>query len=700
MGDKYQIELDEFIERFRNHKDDKIILYGIGRYTATLLKGIKDFHFVGLMDKDPSKTGKWIFGLPVMDIQTAEKNGDMVIINTSETYWDIIYNRIQNIKIPVFYKNGEQAKEKENIELKNPFKQLSYECLCRHMKTADFVSFDFFDTLFMRSVCNPGDVFCLLEIWLMDKWASVSSFTEIRERAKGTVKKHYSLDELYAQIEAISGMEHCLIEDIKNMELQLEKEQLIPRREVLSVLKYAIESQKEIYIISDMYLPESFYQDVLGEYGILVPDGHILLSNMLGMSKADGTMWKYYSEKIVNGRRAFHVGDNQKADVEMPSKYEIFTYQTPNAWEMLSVSSMKDVTSHICRNYDSAVMGCILKELFENPYALEGSDGRIWIKSNFEMGYCVFGPIILTFLLWLIKRSKEDHISTLVFLSRDGYFLKEDFEYLCKLKGEQRHCCYLGISRQLAMAASIQSWEELIEYSSMPYSGSMVELLEDRFEIIGVKEIPDKTLEKYIEEYLPEIEDYLFGIRKNYLHYLGKMQLDNQCGIVDLGYYGNNQKYLNKLTGNRMQGFYFNVNQSEQNENIKNQEMYACFQKKHDLTGKKSEILKRMIYLESYLTAPYGMVKKVDQAGNFVCAKKKKNQEYFQDKVEINQGVKKFLSDYMERFGEFELDLDPDFIDWYYGYCFQGGLEFVEKVKRSFYNDNAMMNRIESMLFY
>ena len=80
--------------------------------------------------------------------------------------------------------------------------------------------------------------------------------------------------------------------------------------------------------------------------------------------------------------------------------------------------------------------------------------------------------------------------------------------------------------------------------------------------------------------------------------------------------------------------------------------------------------------------------------------KRKKNQEYFRDKIEINQGVKKFLYDYMKYFGELELDLNQEFIDWYYGYCFRGGLEFEEKVKDSFYNDNAMMNRIESMLFY
>ena len=43
---------------------------------------------------------------------------------------------------------------------------------------------------------------------------------------------------------------------------------------------------------------------------------------------------------------------------------------------------------------------------------------------------------------------------------------------------------------------------------------------------------------------------------------------------------------------------------------------------------------------------------------------------------------------------------DTEFIDVYYGYCFGGGMEFADEVKRGFYNDNGMMNRIESMVFY
>lgn len=75
MNEKYQIEIEQFVERFSAYKKNRIVLYGIGRLTATLLEGLKgtDFRFVGLMDKDPNNLGKTMFGLPVVNQDTAEK---------------------------------------------------------------------------------------------------------------------------------------------------------------------------------------------------------------------------------------------------------------------------------------------------------------------------------------------------------------------------------------------------------------------------------------------------------------------------------------------------------------------------------------------------------------------------------------------------------------------------------------------------
>lgn len=702
MNEKYRMEIEQFAERFSAYQGSRIVLYGIGRYTATLLEGLEgtDFRFVGLMDKDPNNLGKTVFGLPVIDQETAEKSSDLVIINTSETYLNVIYDRIKHIKIPVFYKNGELARSKEEIETDNPYRNLSDSDLRDKIQKADVVSFDFFDTLFMRSVCSPRDVFDLMDLTLKQHWPDAPSFSEIRNEAKQSLRVNYSLDELYARIEVLYKQPSPFWETVKNAELAFEQKLLIPRQMVLDDLSFALEGGKEAYIISDMYLPESFYRNVLEKYGFNLPTGHILLSNVLDKSKLDGTLWRYYAETIVRGRPALHIGDNLDADVKTPTQYGMQTYHVPNAWDLLTKSSMREMVSHVCCEYGTAVMGCALGKLFEDPFALEKTDGTVQIKNGFEMGYCVFGPVLLTFLLWLLEQSREARVSKLIFMSRDGYFLKEDFEYLCKLLGKRMDCCYLGISRQLAMTAAIESRDDLMEFLSMPYTGSIPDMFEDRLGITGVAEISSGQLSDYVEKYAREIEMHIAEVKRNYRQYINGMGLHLSCAVVDLGYYGNNQRYLNKLSGLNMRGYYFNAHCSDENVNAGKQEMTACFQRTDDPTGENSQVLKRMIYLESFLTAPYGMVKAVDESGKFICTEPRKNQRYFPERETINRGVKQFMRDYVERFGEFRLHADPMFIDRLYGYCMGGALEFTENVKQIFYNDNAMMNRMESMLFY
>ena len=701
-NERYQTEINSFRDKFGNYQRSRIVLYGIGRYTATLLEGLSqtDFQFVGLMDRDPNNLGKEFFGLPVIDQETAEKCADMVIINTSATYWNIIYNRIKKIKIPVFYKNGELARSNERTEAYNPYRNLSNFDLRDKIQKVDVVSFDFFDTLFMRSVCAPRDIFDLLDRMLREHWADAPSFPMIRDEAKRSLRKNYSFDELYSRIEVLYKRPSTFWEKIKKSELALEQRLLVPRKTVLDDLRFALESGKDVYIISDMYLQESFYRDILERYGFNIPAGHILLSNVQGMSKIDGTLWRYYAEMIVRGRSALHIGDNLEADIKAPAQYGIQTYQTPSAWDLLTMSSIKEIASHICREYDTAVMGCVLGKLFEDPFALEKTDGTIQIKSHYEMGYCVFGPVLLTFLLWLLEQSREAGISKLIFMSRDGYFLKEDFEYLCELLGERMDCCYLGISRQLSMTAAIESKDDLLEFLTMPYTGSVPDMFEDRLGISGVTEIPGGRLSDYVERYAREIETYIAEVKRNYLQYVKKMGLSASCAVVDTGYYGNNQRYLNKLSGLDMRGYYFNANCSDENINAKEQKMAVCFQRADDPAGENSQVRKLVALLESFLTAPYGMVKAVDKFGKFICAEPRENQHYFPERETINRGVKQFMLDYVERFGEFSLQADPMFADFFFGHCMDGTLEFAESVKQIFYKDNAMMHRIESMLFY
>ena len=231
MNEKYQLEIENFIKRFKRFQDARIVLYGIGRYTATLLEGLQGFHIVGLMDKDTDNVGKVLFGIPVLDKAGADKAADLVIINTAETYWDVIYSRIRDMKIPVYYLNGERAEQKEDDSTENPFRELSFSQMAAETEKAEVISFDFFDTLFVRSVCNPQDIFRLME-----KEAGIP-FLQMRDRAKKHVRENYSLNELYRQMELLEKMPQGQLEPMRNREIALEKELLIPREQLLLCLK-------------------------------------------------------------------------------------------------------------------------------------------------------------------------------------------------------------------------------------------------------------------------------------------------------------------------------------------------------------------------------------------------------------------------------------------------------------------------------
>lgn len=700
MRNRYQSELEEFHKNFNRFLGKRIVLYGIGRYTATLVGSETQHNFVGLMDKDPANLGKSMFGLPILTIEEVEKQADLVIINTSGTYWNVIFQRIKSIKIPVYFLNGQLAKEDKTEEIDVEYWNSSIDELRRKIEAADIVSFDFYDTLFSRRVCSPRDIFEILEYEIRTEMKMDIPYKELRNCAIQKLDDDYTLVELYQEIGRQAELENQVIEEMYSREIRLEKQLLSARTCMLECFHYARDLKKELYIISDMYLPKSFYNSMLEKYCLDIAEERILISCERKGNKRQGTMWKQYLEEFVKGKKVLHIGDDSKADIEIPQKYGITTYYVAAQMDMLRLSSIRCIEPHIVNIDSSLMMGLILNRIFENPFTLNSKKGIVTIQDAAVMGYVVFGPIIYMFLTWVMEQAKADRVKKLVFMSRDGYFLQEDYKYYSSRLHDSVECCYIGISRQLAMTASIRTEKELWDYINMPYSGSPIQLLEDRFNIKAKADEQELEWSELYGVYRHKIWEYVSEVRKNYLEYLEGNKLDNDCAVVDLGYYGNNQRYLNELTGLHMRGYYFNADLSEQNDNSKRNLMKACFQNFIDYKGTGSKILKNMIVIESFLTAPYGMVKAVDQRGNWICAEKRGNQKEFAVKRRINEGVKQYIKDYCTNKAKVSDNEVYKFVDFWYGLCMSGKIEFTDDIKKSFYNDNAMMNRIESMLFY
>lgn len=717
MPGSYETEVRTFKTVFEPLKKKKIVLYGIGRYTATLIPEIPDYNIIGFMDRDPENIGKIIYGLPVMGREQVEKEADIIIINTVEAYWKTIFARIQDISVPVFFRNGKRAQIDKVQADELDYWDSSYDEMRKKAENYDVISFDVFDTLIMRSVYVPKDVWSIIEASIEKKWKKNINFRELRERANGLAKANSTLDEIYEILKEISDWDENEISEAKDVELLAEDSLMVPRYNMVEFCRNLIEAGKEVYFISDMYLPVRWFSTALKKIGIVCDDRQIIISSDWKADKKSGSLWGLYQERIVKGRKALHIGDDETSDIFNASANGIETYRVMAGRDLLSVSSMRRVEPYICSQAASRTVGLIIQKLMNNPFSLNKRRGMIQIEEPETFGYCVFGPVIHTFLVWLIQQANKDGIQQLFFVSRDGYFLLEDYEYLIREVAQGKIKCpkgqYLLTSRLVALEAGIQDESGLKEVMRFPFVGSFSDYMQGRFgietsiedehgnELIQLPGNEEKLLQ-WIQRYKNQIMYRISERREQYLRYLDGCDIRGSAAVVDTWYYGHTQAYLNRLLDTKVAGYYFAANLSDSNECAVNNTMTPCFQKPEDPRAEMCRLFKKALITESFLTAPYGMIQEVYEDGSFRCGEERENQKRFEIKRKINSGVKRFISDFWKELPTesiTEILPDQEFIDALFGFWFDGGCELEKVIKDSFWSDNELVQKREFKIF-
>lgn len=664
---KYDIEIENFRKIFADKKDMRIAIYGLGRRSATLLPGIKDYNVVGLLDRDRSNIGQELCDIKVIAIDNIEDKADIIIINSDPSNYEIIFKRISNmVSIPVYYSDGRLARIDENdmAYQDNSYWSSSYNDLKRRIDNAQIVSFDIFDTLIMRKIFSPEDVFRLLG----SRTKELNINTDIGAvRAKISAKcdSCASIDDIYMAIKEETALSDEVIEDIKTIERDIDEQLCVARNDIAKLYEYCIESGKEVYLISDMYYTLQDIKQLLDKCGLsVIDDRHIWISCEKKKDKISGSMWKEYSSVVGENAKCIHIGDNKTGDIENPTKYGIDSYYVMSGKDMVMNSSISELASHVNTVSDSICLGLVTAKLFNSPFALCSNKGKLSFDNSEIYGYCVYGPLLEKFLIWLYYNSRKDGIDKLLFFARDGYFLEKDYRIVAELldDGYKQDWCYLPISRRLIYMASMENKEDFKRVVEFPYVGTFADYMKSRFEITVTDETSEyndrqinavgdsKNILKWIQPYKEMIMQEAKAERENYLKYLetdGDMQKEICYGTVDLGYYGTNQYYLQRLTDIKAKGYCFYACLSEDNVFINDIFMIGCFQYGNDYAAEKSLARKKNMYIETFLTAPYGMIRYIDNQGNMICKPDGKSQRNFDIKENVNGGAIDFIRDYI-----------------------------------------------------
>lgn len=305
------------------------------------------------------------------------------------------------------------------------------------------------------------------------------------------------------------------------------------------------------------------------------------------------------------------------------------------------------------RSEQKKLEALVIKYFFQNICVTYKTDEQIIYNSAEDYGYCLYGPVILTFFIWLINKANTYDLEELLFPARDGYLLIDEYREFIKLFKLDRApvAKYIAGSRRMILVAGICDEESFKEVATHTFSGTFAGYMKNRFFIsVEGKEggefiiLPrdEKKVFSMMQPYMQEIQQEIELERKDYLRYLKRQNIGKKVGVVDTGYSGRLPYHLGKLLQLEIfPTFYWYGDMSDQNIYNDAKQIEACFQENNDVVAKGCQLEKHRILNESIFTAPYGMMQRVK--GEEICYMEQEID--FGVNEEINVGIKRFLKD-------------------------------------------------------
>lgn len=482
---------------------------------------------------------------------------------------------------------------------------------------ASIVSFDVFDTLLVRNLNQPNDLFDYMEPLvakiLNTKLPIPYKQARLEARANvinGTCGEEISLKERYDAISNKYDIDVTLTDEVMNLELDLERKILKRREYCIDILKYAKSKGKKVIIVSDIFFTKDFVSEMLSINNINAGEHYdeLFVSSETKLLKHTGNVYPYLLEQLkIKPEDMVHVGDNHHPDIKMAEKHGINSIFVPNTTEefdkktgLTKVYNFKDkITS-------SLIKGVINNKIMDNPfnYSTPSHSGGDISKFGFSM----LGPMFYGFANEVLNIAKKDEKEIIYFLARDGEIVKNAYDIITKDMEDAPKSEYLHVSRRALSVPSIKTKKDIDVISKINYSSIEIKtLLKNRFGVdyklfkleslnsFGFEsfeyKINSKRDSKEFSKFLIENENILVKQaeieRSVMLEYLEEKGLNETINamIVDIGHNGTLQYYLSELMNNKnISGSYF-VTQSGIQEKIIDNGMKAYGFVGHKLVG-------------------------------------------------------------------------------------------------------------------
>lgn len=528
---------------------------------------------------------------------------------------------IKDFKVLFFDFNKEEF---NYYQLEKTVCKMDKNKLVKLLNDYDIITFDIFDTLVTRKIYNPDDLFNLLDLQLKDKYQYNGRFLDLRKQAERNANCHFgrdvNIDEIYEEFKKLTKLDSKVVEKIKNAEIDLELEMIIPRNDMISIYNLLLDARKRIFVLTDMYLKKDTIVKILEKCGITKYE-LLWVSCDKHIRKDTGEMWDKLISKYPE-KKIFHIGDNMNSDIKQASLREIKTFKVHSGREIAD----KKLNIQINSLTETVLYGNIFNHyLFNSPFSYYDN---FEIKNCYQYGSAILSPIFVYYFSWLLKHLQANPNQHLLFVARDGYYLKKMYDYLldkCHFENLKTiKYDYFLTSRRAASIATAKNIDDLFEILNTQYEGTLQDFFKYRFgvsidlanrdiqlprDLDIVKDVITKKTKLFLDSAKEERKCYL-----EYINSIEKNPKDNYLTFIDLGYSGTTQYYISKLLGKKTNGYYFLTSPNVKPLKI-GCTVECCFNRKNDVSDIFNPLYQKTLLLESFLTAPTGQLNKFVKKG-------------------------------------------------------------------------------------
>jgi predicted HAD superfamily hydrolase len=448
------------------------------------------------------------------------------------------------------------------------------------------IAFDIFDTLLSRPLLDPESIKDIVARRVGG--AAGTLYKQYRAMAEDLARKDkgrdVGMDEIYAYLQRLTGLSERCLKELRNTEEEVEEAILKPRWEILRLYEEALNTGKTVILVSDMFLDPNIIERFLRKFGI---GGwkEVFVSSGIGLRKDTGELYSYILAKY--GLRPSHmivIGDDERSDAQIPTSMGISSPHILKPVEMARglPRFSKLISIHErSRDLDAQItLGLVVYKNFA-PITYPDFDPASLVQvTPYNWGYSLVGPLLVSFAQWLLEKAQEDGIQRLYFLAREGRLMKEVYDqWSQKIPGAPKSI-YLVVSRRAAGVAAISTFEDIVEIAQTHYFPNRLEhflrvrygitLEDEHWERIeratgwrrdSTVKIWNRKVEHLIpllQLLQPEIIQRAEKERQAFRQYLEKEGLcqNEHQAVVDIGYGGSVQGYLNRILSQRVHGYY------------------------------------------------------------------------------------------------------------------------------------------------